>query len=161
MAEAACLVDSASVGSDLAALSPLRMAGEATVAWTYSLSGRHEPGWLARVVNQLKALQLLQFNWDSYGGVPVRGEVLRSAANLLCEMAGKRTPVPSVVPTSDGSVQVEWHTRGIDLEVKWITPMRVHVCLQDMRHQLPPVDEDIFYNYLPLRAAIRELTSRT
>lgn len=160
MAEEACIVDSASVGSDLAAFSPFRTSGEGTVAWTYSLSGRHEPGWLVRVVNQLKALQFLQFNWDSYGGVPMRSLILRSAANLLCEMAGQRTPVPSIVPTSDGSVQVEWHTRGIDLEIKWITPMRVHVCLEDLRHQLQPVDEDMFYNFLPLRAAIRELTSR-
>ena len=51
--------------------------------------------------------------------------------------APSNTPVPTdtleptVVPTSKGSVQLEWHEHGIDLEVEILSPYRIHVSFED------------------------------
>ncbi len=41
------------------------------------------------------------------------------------------TPRPSVVPTSHGGIQLEWHTRGIDLEVGVAEPEQVTASYED------------------------------
>ena len=37
---------------------------------------------------------------------------------ILAKILDSRTPPPSVVPTWDGGVQVEWHRNGVDLEIE-------------------------------------------
>ena len=36
--------------------------------------------------------------------------------NLLTHIVDHQTPLPSIVPTWEGGVQVEWHRNGVDLE---------------------------------------------
>lgn len=55
---------------------------------------------------QLKALQK---NWDSYGADPLDPSIVDNA-KLFLERA-------QAVPCCDGSVQIEWHTHDIDLEI--------------------------------------------
>jgi hypothetical protein len=162
MAEETCLnsFDTLPSGYDSGALSDFQVPESSAHPWTYSLSSRTAPRWLNKVLKEVDALRYLERNWDSYGAPRVNRPSLVEAAGLLRELARPRTPAPSVVPTSDGSVQLEWHTRGIDLEVRWISPTTVHVCLEDLRGVLAPIDDDLRYDFLPLRAAIRELSSR-
>jgi hypothetical protein len=43
------------------------------------------------------------------------------------------TPKPSVVPTSRGGIQLEWHRAGVDLEIEIESPDRVNVFFEDDR----------------------------
>lgn len=65
-------------------------------------------------VNELLAMP---HGWDSYGGRPISASAAMTAISWLDEIVMPGLPSPSVVPGSDGSIQFEWHMRGIDLEV--------------------------------------------
>jgi hypothetical protein len=162
MAEETCLnvCEAQPSGYDSGALSDIQVPEPSPHPWTYSLSSRTLPRWLNKVLKEIDSLRYLEKNWDSYGAPRVNRQSLTEAANVLQELARPRMPAPSVVPTSDGSIQLEWHTRGIDLEVRWVSPTTVHVSLEDLRGVLASIDDDFRYDFLRLRAAIRELSSR-
>lgn len=56
----------------------------------------------------------LEANWDSYGAVPIDGEAIKKALAMLDILQGPW----SAVPCSDGSVQLEQHSDGFDIEVQ-------------------------------------------
>ena len=72
-------------------------------------------------------------NWDSYGAHPVNPECVSYALQLLRSTMQPDTPPPDVVPTSGGGVQIEWHTRGIDLEIEVVSPGRSSILYEDHR----------------------------
>lgn len=63
---------------------------------------------------QFKALEDLEPNWDSYGALPISMETLCMAEHMI-----NVTQVPGVqiAPRPDGSVQLEWHTKELDMEI--------------------------------------------
>ncbi|MBI2930470.1 MAG: hypothetical protein HYY16_02365 [Planctomycetes bacterium] len=63
----------------------------------------------------------LPANWDTYGSRVIDPRVVYHALMLLAQTMGTRTPPPQVVPTSRGHIQLEWHRRGIDLQIE-VTP---------------------------------------
>jgi hypothetical protein len=95
-----------------------------------------EPAWLMPVIKVMGELLSLPENWDSYGARRISPEATAFALQLLSETMRADTPVPAVVPTSRGGVQLEWHTRGIDLEVEIKSPGRLYVSYEDHRHNV-------------------------
>lgn len=93
-----------------------------------------QPVWLIPVVKMVGDLLNLPENWDSYGAHPINPMAAAFALQLLSETMRADTPVPVVVPTSSGGVQLEWHTRGIDLEVEIRSSSRLYVSYEDHRH---------------------------
>jgi hypothetical protein len=89
--------------------------------------------WFRPTVQALAELLSLSENWDSYGARPIDLEMVRSALQLLAETMRANTPPPIVVPTHRGGIQLEWHTRGVDLEVDILSPGRI--CLSYEDHQ--------------------------
>jgi hypothetical protein len=73
--------------------------------------------WTIPVSSQLNKLISLGPNWDSYGAKPISTQRVVQAFDLLKSIMREQTPVPTIVPTNEGSLQLEWHTQGIDLEV--------------------------------------------
>jgi hypothetical protein len=75
--------------------------------------------WLTDALMRLQDLAALAPDWDSYGAKPVEADMAMAAVRFLATLAAAAPGVdkPSVVPLSDGGVQVEWHRGGIDLEV--------------------------------------------
>ena len=72
------------------------------------------PELRAQLEAKADELAALPEDWDSYGALPPRREVLQQAvevALLLSPMLGN----PWLVPGHDG-VQVEWHEKGFDVE---------------------------------------------
>lgn len=76
------------------------------------------PKWLHDATEQIVALLRLEADWDSYGAQPVRFQAAIAALDLMLELIGESTCPPSIVPTVDGGIQIEWHVRGIDLEIE-------------------------------------------
>lgn len=58
---------------------------------------------------KLEELRKLHPNWDGYDGMPPSEEALNAAKNFMDSLF--------IVPAPDGSVQLEWHAEGIDLEI--------------------------------------------
>jgi hypothetical protein len=62
-------------------------------------------------------LQNLSPNWDSYGAKTINQEMIRASLMILTQIMQADSPVPSIVPLSDGGIQIEWHRRQQDLEI--------------------------------------------
>ncbi len=70
-----------------------------------------------RWVQGMRALLELTDGWDSYGGLAPRPLAVAVAASLMEWSSSLGVPDPSVVPSPDGGIQLEWHQGGMDLEV--------------------------------------------
>jgi hypothetical protein len=91
------------------------------------------PAWLVRVLPVVGDVLSLPPNWDSYGAPRVAPACVAAALRWLVETLRDDTPTPSIVPTSRGGVQIEWHTRGIDMEIEVVTPSRMRGAYEDHR----------------------------
>ncbi len=77
------------------------------------------PAWLGPTIQAFTDLLQLPRNWDGYGAVQVREPIVRKALLMLVGVMEDDAPAPSVVPLSDGGIQVEWHRRGRNLEIEF------------------------------------------
>ncbi len=75
------------------------------------------PDWVAPTIDGFLSIQALDENWDTYGSRRISEDVMRQALSILTQIMSLSSPVPSVVPMSDGGLQIEWHKNRRDLEV--------------------------------------------
>lgn len=123
-------VPSGEAPSDQAALSvPQYRRG----GWRVTMGSASKPWWLDHVLERLVGLLELPHNWDSYGASTVGREEVERALGILASTMTEGTPIPSIVPTSRGSVQLEWHLGGVDLEVESLEEETVAVSFEDLR----------------------------
>jgi hypothetical protein len=59
----------------------------------------------------------LPAGWNSYSAKPIEPRNAIRAIRLLAEFLGPETPPPVAVPTVRGGIQLEWHTKGVNIEV--------------------------------------------
>lgn len=117
------------------------------------------PEWVIATVEKLCDLLWLNTNWDSYGAAPVDRFTVELALDILFAIMQRTSPLPSVVPTSCGGVQLEWHTGGIDLEIE-IEPagsIDVLFCDQQINREW---EGSLGSDYSALTDAINSLTER-
>jgi hypothetical protein len=89
------------------------------------------PEWFGKIVASLDQIGHLPSNWDSYGAKPVRHSSILATVDLLLWIMRDDIPAPAVVPTNRGTVTLEWHTRGVDLEIEVLGRGRSHVVFED------------------------------
>jgi hypothetical protein len=77
------------------------------------------PAWLQPTIRSFLDLLQVPQNWDGYGASQVQEQIVQQALLLLFEVMDNDAPPPSVVPLSDGGVQVEWHRHGRNLEIEF------------------------------------------
>lgn len=87
--------------------------------------------WLAAIIERLNHLLALPDNWDSEGAERVNRAAATMAMQLLVLAASVGAPQPTVGPTVEGGLQVEWHTHGIDLEIETLASGRFDVLFED------------------------------
>ena len=90
---------------------------------------------MPEIAQALNSLLALPMNWDSYGARPINPECASYALQLLRSTMKADTPAPAVVPTCAGGIQIEWHTRGIDLEIEIRSPGRGSVLYEDHKNE--------------------------
>jgi hypothetical protein len=82
-------------------------------------------------LKKLGQLLTLPPNWNSYGAKAIDLARVGAAWQLLTAVMRDETPPPAVVPAPRGGIQVEWHTRGIDLEIEIVAPGQFLVSFED------------------------------
>lgn len=70
-----------------------------------------------KVLSKLERLLDLPPNWDTYGSKQIARTAFKTTLALLFSIANSGAQPPSVVPMSDGGLQLEWHTSNADLEL--------------------------------------------
>lgn len=120
-----------------------------------------ERRWQIEVQSHLLKYAKMQNGWDSYGAPAVRWDAAMFALSVLNDVMRARTPIPQVVPSAAGGVQLEWHQKGIDLELHITAPYQCELWFQD--HQQPndqPVSLELTDNFSALVRPIGLLTTR-
>ena len=120
---------------------------------------RDSPAWVEPTVQSLGKLLQLEPDWDTYGGSPIDPRCVVAALRLAFDIFPDEMPVPSVVPTSRGGLQLEWHTRGVDLEVEFLSPTRVCGLFEDAISGTS-WEKDLSSDLGPLVEAISALSQR-
>ncbi len=82
-----------------------------------ALDVAREPRWANEVVARLTGLLKLRPGWDSYRAPSLSRDAAMFSIEVLQSVMHPATPVPFVVPTSTGGVQLEWHQPFFDLEI--------------------------------------------
>ena len=118
------------------------------------------PAWVEQTFRSLAALLRLGPGWDSYGSPPVDPNCVVAAIRMAITILRDDSPIPSVVPTSRGGLQLEWHCGGIDLEIEFLSATRVFGYFED---QLTGTvwEKDLAFDLQPLVDAISTLSQRS
>jgi hypothetical protein len=118
-----------------------------------------EQKWQITVLSKILDYTNLEPNWDTYGSPPLKWDAGLFALNVLNQVMLRRTPVPQVVPTPGGGVQVEWHDRQIDIELHVKGPYDCELLVEDKRSGHTQ-SEELSSDFSRLQDAIKILTMR-
>jgi hypothetical protein len=75
------------------------------------------PKWVVPAISSFMEMQNLRDNWNSYGAKRIKRDLISQSLNVLGQIMEQDSPAPSVVPLSDGGLQLEWHRKQQDLEI--------------------------------------------
>jgi hypothetical protein len=118
-------------GRDVAAGRADAPSGGQYTQFRRALSAATAPKWQAETLAQVTALLKMRAGWDSYRAVPVRHDAAMFALTVLENVMSASTPSPSVVPSPNGGLQLEWHINHIDLEIHVLEPYKGEVWWYD------------------------------
>lgn len=150
----------AAVYDTYAAATPMRRASD-FANFRRVFDAPPERKWEVEVQKHLLNYAKLPAGWDTYNSPAISWEAGLFALSVLNDFMRPRTPIPQVVPSSSGGVQLEWHQKGIDLELHIAGPYQCEFWFQD--HQSPndqPISLDLTDDFSALRRPIELLTSR-
>ena len=119
------------------------------------------PQWINPTVARLESLAQLPEDWDSYGASPVRTSRIQQAYGLLQSIMDDETPAPDLVPTANGSIQIEWHTLGVELEIHLLSDADLDVYFVDLEGTEGPLEGVLSYDVTRLRTLMQVLASRS
>lgn len=100
--------------------------------------------WQTEVQKRVLAFVKMPKGWDTYQARPIGWDAGLFALSILNDFMRPRTPIPQVVPSPAGGVQLEWHQKGIDLELHVTGPYQCELWFKD--HQAadePPVELEL------------------
>ncbi len=116
------------------------------------------PAWLRTTVRDLKALLALPKGWNSYQAAAIDPGAILAGLDLLAETMPPNAPAPSVLPMSRGGVQLEWHERGVDLEVSIDPDGHIMAAYED--EQGAEWEDDLTEHHARLAEVLSDLASR-
>jgi hypothetical protein len=126
-----------------------------------AIDAEPERKWQTEVQKHVLNYAKLPRGWDTYDAPPIGWDAGLFALSILNDFMRPRTPIPQVVPSTAGGVQLEWHEKGIDLELHIMRPYHCELWFKDHRApDVPPVSMDLTDDYSALRKPFDLLTSR-
>jgi hypothetical protein len=143
---------------DISAVQTARRSNFANFTRHYDTPERK---WEVEVVQALVRLAKMPAGWDSYNAPPIRRDAGHFALEILHAVMHARTPVPQVVPTAVGGVQLEWHEKGIDLELHITAPYQWELWFHDLQEpDVEPLSLELTDDFSALSRPIGLLTKR-
>lgn len=107
------------------------------------------------------ALELNATMVDAEEGDPMDYQTLQYAFQSLGPLiAALELPVPLVLPLQNGGIGAEWHTVGMNIELRFRQPYDIYVVLEDARGVIEPFhgrDPDLVH----APSALYELSTRS
>jgi hypothetical protein len=91
--------------------------------------------WWDKLESRLNELTALPRGWDGYRGRPVSYTCASFAASILERIYVEGLAMPSLVPGSDGTLQIEWHLHDYDIELDVLDANKVVAIRFDCRHE--------------------------
>lgn len=88
------------------------------------------PAWMTPAIARLNALLGLPQNWNSYGSAPITPTAIHRAFQFMVQALPLQTPVPAIVPTPAGGIQLEWHQDALDMEIE-LMPDGIECVVED------------------------------
>lgn len=117
--------DSSTLSSFVTSLFPSRQEETLTFAIAQR-SPRYDE--LQEALGKLKSLRSLGPNWNSYQSEQISSQAIQGSWSLLKTIYQRGdVPMPSIVPTANGGVQIEWHKNLYDLEIEFESLTRADV----------------------------------
>jgi hypothetical protein len=104
-------------GSATTTLTQDEIVEDLTLAQPYFDAIAREELAAKRVNAMLRPLRGLGQGWDSYRALPVDSDVLNVAGALVTQMVLQGLPFPSLVPTSNGGISLEWTSPGREFAI--------------------------------------------
>jgi hypothetical protein len=99
---------------------------------TYTLTEpASPPGWIERIICELRELMTLPESWDSYGARKIARGPVDLAIEVLSDPMFACLPPPAIVPTSAGGVQAEWRVGSRALELEFLSDLDLDVLYFD------------------------------
>jgi hypothetical protein len=103
--------------------------------------------WTPSVVAQIEGHLRLPVGWDGHHAPQLKLETVIYAIRVLSAICKPNTPAPSVVPTTSGGLQFEWHLPALDLEIAIRAPAKVDVYARDDGGE---VERELSVDFRPL-----------
>ncbi len=102
----------------------------------------------------------LKPNWDGYGAPPLSQRRVLGVLQVWASLReGLDLPTPSVAPTVDGSIQIEWDRHGIAIEFTVGDDLAINFYAEDALTRTSTEREGT-KDLLALRAWLETLASR-
>jgi hypothetical protein len=120
----------------------------------------HNSVWYEALKDRFNHLTALPVGWDGYGGRPVSFSCAVFAANVLEQLCDAELLPPQIVPGSDGTLQLEWHVAGVDVEIDILGPNEVVATRYDANLGLDDRYE-LSTDFRPLVSWIDDLRNRS
>lgn len=102
-----------------------KVADRSSSGWGKAIVQWYRSSWVTSLENRLNELTGLPRGWNGYRSVPVSFSCASFAAKLLERICTEGLPPPSLVPGTDGTLQIEWHRNGYDVEIDVLGANRV------------------------------------
>lgn len=97
------------------------IAEPSTAIWAPRVS-YFDPHFRQYVAAELDRLRHLQTGWDGYHAPVVNQAVIDAARNFIFDIPQNIVPRPRVVPLASGSLQFEWTSGDVALELEFESP---------------------------------------
>lgn len=96
--------------------------------------------WNEQLLKRFNQLTKLPQGWDGYRGQAVSFACASFASQILERLCIEDLVAPSLVPGSDGTMQIEWHKNRYDIELDVLGPNSVHAYRND---QVSGLEEEL------------------
>jgi hypothetical protein len=77
------------------------------------------PSWLPAARERIEHLSTLAPGWDGHRAGPLNRPLLERVWDIVRAIAPLCSVAPSIVPTVNGGLALEWHTKDVDLELEF------------------------------------------
>lgn len=113
--------------------------------------------WEEEVHRKLFSLLLLEPGWDGYKGLKPSAAAAMFAMQILHEIMSPLLGIPQIVPTPEGSIQLEWHQSDCDLEINISGIYQFDMWFENHRTNDAPISKELTSRLYDVTSAVKTI----